>query len=80
MKVKCERIDDGLIPSERIVRLRTLDGNEEEVMVADTQTSEGRYLEVAAIYREGSRVLVELPRESSTGHWRLWLNSSLVVE
>lgn len=76
-KVKFEHISDGRIESERIVRLMTADGIEEEVIVAPEQT-EGDYLLLPAIAEERERVLFELPRESSSGRWRLWISREKV--
>ena len=76
-KVKCRSIADGPIPSERTVTVLTADGVEEEVIVAKEQAEDG-YLLVSALGSEDHRVLVELPRESSSGFWRLWIDRDLV--
>lgn len=72
-KVKVERVSDGRIPSEKIARVMTADGIEEEVFVAPEQI-EGNCIFVPEVAVEGDRVLVELPQESSSGRWRLWIN------
>lgn len=78
MKVRCEKIEQGVIPSERVVKIRTVDGDEEEVVVSDRQTSGSHLVEVSEVHTEGSKVLVELPRESASGKWRLWVAKSQV--
>lgn len=72
-KVKVESVSDGRIASEKIARVITADGIEEEVFVAPEQI-EGSYLYLPEVYSEDDRVLVELPQESSTGLWRLWIS------
>jgi subtilisin-like proprotein convertase family protein len=76
-KIKCERVADGRIPSERVARVRTYDGPAEEVVVSKRQVQDD-YLLVSEIHSEDDKVLVELPRESASGRWRLWVNRSLV--
>lgn len=76
-KVKFEDIFEGRIESERIVRLMTADGIEEEVFVAPEQI-EGNYLLLPAVAEEPDRVLFELPQESASGRWRLWISRQKV--
>lgn len=65
-KVKCARIVNGRIPSEKIVRVKTYDGPEEEVLVSSRQIQK-QFLLVSAIHSEGQKVLVELPQEGYEG-------------
>ena len=76
-KVKVESISDGRIASEKIARVLTADGVEEEVFVAPEQL-EGSYVYLPEVYSDEDRVLVELPQESSTGLWRLWIRRDKV--
>lgn len=76
-KVKCARIVSGRIPSEKIVRVKTFEGPEEEVLVSNRQIK-NQYLLVSAIHSDGQKVLVELPQESASGRWRLWVDRNLV--
>lgn len=72
--VTCESLSDGLIPSEAVVSIRTADGDEEEVVVDRAVVADNK-LQVAQIGVSNGRVLVELPRESASGRWRLWVPS-----
>lgn len=76
-KVKCERISDGRVPSEKIAHVLTADGVEEEVFVGPEQTQDG-YVFLPEVYTEQERVLVELPQESSSGRWRLWISRNQI--
>ena len=71
-KVKAEKISKGMIPSERFVLIRTAEGHNEEVPVHKSQIKNG-YLLVSRIHSEEDKILIELPRESSSGSWRIWV-------
>lgn len=71
-KVNCE-VENGLIPSEKVARVTTADGRTEEVVVSNRQIMGGTLI-ASQIGEDGDRVLVELPRESSSGRWRIWVN------
>ena len=77
VRVLCT-IEDGLIPSERIVRVQGADGRVEEVSVSSRNVHNDR-LDVFAIGADEGRVLLELPRESASGRWRVWVENTLVT-
>jgi hypothetical protein len=68
---------DGLMPAEKIVRVEDADGDIQEVWVSASNISGGR-LVASEIGRREGRVLVELPRESAAGRWRIWVKESAV--
>jgi hypothetical protein len=70
-------IEEGLIPTEKIVRVENADGDFEEVPVSDQSIQDGKLL-TSFIGRREDRVLVELPRESASGRWRIWVKASAV--
>jgi hypothetical protein len=74
--IKCE-IVEGFTPIERIARIKGADGKIEEVAVP-VQSITANHLLAAEIGRQGDRVLVELPRESASGRWRMWVDHSIV--
>jgi len=71
------RIEEGLIPTEKIVRVQDADGGFEDVPVSARSIKEGKLL-AAEVGREGDRILVELPRESASGRWRMWVKKAAV--
>ena len=75
-RVRCS-IEPGLIPSERVARIATADGRIEEVHVSDLLI-EGDTIAVAMIGARGDVVLVELPQESASGKWRIWVYRALL--
>jgi hypothetical protein len=75
-KINCS-VSEGLMPDEKVARIETADGGSEEVAVSD-QNIENNRLMAFEIGRSEGRVLVELPRESASGRWRIWVKESLV--
>lgn len=76
VRIRC-RIEAGFIPAEKTVFIKCADGVWEEVTVSTKSLFKNR-LEASEIGRTAGRVLVELPRESTSGHWRLWVKQSSV--
>ena len=77
MRVKRERQEAGPIPSETVVAIRTTSGSTEEAIV-DSSQIDATSVEVGFIGQRGDEVLVELPRETLRGRWRLWVPKSTV--
>lgn len=76
MLVKCQIISDGPGPSEKIVGIRT-NGGSEQVVLSGRTIVRGEFLNVGEpLSNEGGLYLVELPRESASGRWRVWVPES----
>lgn len=71
MKVKIKGQSAGPAPSERVVVISTVGGTA-EVIVHKSQIEKGT-MEVGVIAREHGKVLIELPRETMSGRWRVWV-------
>lgn len=67
----------GLIPAEKTVYITSAEGVKEELTVSNKSLCKGR-LEVSEIARKSKAVLVELPRETASGRWRVWVKQSLL--
>ena len=78
IKVRC-KIKDGFIAAEKIAYIKDARGNLEEVTVSPRDLSGNTFLEASEIGRDRDRVLVELPRESASGRWRLWVKQSSII-
>lgn len=76
IKLICEFLD-GLMPAEKIARIERADGRFEEVFVS-TKNLIGNALLASEIGRREGEVLVELPRESASGRWRVWVKESSI--
>jgi hypothetical protein len=70
-------VEKGLIPDERTVFIQRADGHIEEVTVS-LKSLCGQKLEASEVGRKKRQVLVELPRESAAGRWRVWVKASSV--
>jgi hypothetical protein len=75
-KINCD-VSDGLMPDEKIARIETADGKPEEVAVS-AQNIQNNQLVAFEIGRSEGKVLIELPRESASGRWRIWVKESAI--
>lgn len=73
MRLKVEQIGKGLHPNEAVVAITTTTGTER--LVVPRQSISGDSIEVAWPIRtkEDGSALVELPRETQSGAWRVWV-------
>lgn len=78
MLVRFLKIAEGPGPSEMLVGVLTVNGLREEVVISKRQAEDGRIDVGSPLIEEGDRCLVELPRESMSGRWRLWVPRSEV--
>ncbi len=76
VKLNCT-VEKGLIPAEKTVFIQTIGGALEEVTVSNKSLSGGK-LEASEIGRIKNRVLIELPRESASGRWRIWVSKASI--
>lgn len=74
-KLNC-KLEDGLMPAEKIARVESADGKHEEVFVSENNISAKGELIASEIGRRKGEVLIELPRESVSGRWRIWVKES----
>ena len=78
MFVKCTVLAEGPGPSEMVVSIKTVDGHDEQVLLSRRSIIDD-YIRVGAVLdRDGGNVLVELPRETSSGRWRVWVSEANV--
>ncbi len=79
MRLHVTRIADGPGPNEVVIEVITSTGKTEQVII-DVSTLEENMIEVGyPIHRSDDQALVELPRESTSGQWRLWVPSASVA-
>ena len=72
------RIVRGVIGSERIAYITTAGGVRAEVLLSATQTGSDHIL-AAEVARDNNNVLIELPKETSSGYWRVWVNKNQIL-
>jgi len=79
MRVKVSEVSEGLHPSEVVVAVSTVDGAEN--VVVDRRSLKADTIEVGyPIRQHDDMYLVELPRETSSGSWRVWVHSDQILE
>lgn len=78
IKLSTNSIENGLMPAEKIAIIEVENGETEEVSVSESDISPDNKLMASEIGRKGDRVLVELPRESASGRWRVWVKAASV--
>ena len=79
MLLKCRYLMDGPGPSEVVIEIATEDGTE-EVILNKKSLKDGEIDVGSVIAERGNLRLVELPRESVSGKWRIWVSSQTILE
>lgn len=77
MRLKVDIIGEGLHPSEAVVAIRTVDGTE-RLRVARRSISNGMIEVGGPTQAQKGAFLVELPRETQRGAWRVWVDQDQV--
>lgn len=78
MRVKVETIGEGLHPSEVVVAVDTTEGREQ--LAVDRRSLHDNSLEVGwPVGTHNGHWLVELPRETFRGAWRVWVARDQVI-
>jgi len=78
--IKIQVLGEGQHPSEVFVAVRTADGVVENVIV-DHHSIDNDTLEVGfPVGGDEKRFLVELPRETVNGQWRVWMRRDDVLD
>ena len=72
------KVKGGAIKGEKVAFIKASEGRIVEVSVASSQAGKG-YVQAFEVTRDKDKVLVELPRESASGDWRLWIDKHQVL-
>jgi hypothetical protein len=79
MRVKIREVGKALHPSERMVEVKTISGTER--LVVDKRAIENNSLSVGSpISRHSDAWLIELPRETTSGYWRVWVDAAALLQ
>jgi len=73
MRLKVERQGQGLHPDETVVSVRTKDGPVTMVVDHTIIYPDDTVVVGWPVARDASLFLVELPRETESGSWRVWV-------
>ncbi|RWQ65430.1 hypothetical protein [Mesorhizobium sp.] len=78
MRVKVKTLGSGGHPSEVMVSVKTMEG--EERLVVSRRAVESDTLDIGyPINHSDQKYLVELPRETLKGSWRVWVPIESVI-
>ena len=72
------KIVKGAIKEEKVAYIKDVSGEVVEVIVGSSQAGKDD-VEVGEVGRDEDKVLIELPRESTRGYWRMWVNRKQLV-
>ncbi len=76
-RIKTQEVVDGLGPSEKVATIATSTGNEQVILDSSTLDNLNRMeIGVLGFDKDSDLALIELPRESASGKWRVWVNRS----
>jgi hypothetical protein len=77
-RVKTNEVVDGPGPSEKVATITTSSGIE-QVILHSSALDSANYMEIGLLGYEDNLALIELPRESASGKWRVWVDKSELV-
>lgn len=79
-RIRVEIVKDGLHPSEAVVAIDTTSGGKEYLTVS-RRSVDSDSIEVGfPVAQENGSYLVELPRETEAGSWRVWVSRDLLFD
>jgi hypothetical protein len=79
MRLRVEPIGNGLHPNEAVVAVQTTTGKER--LVVPRQSISNNSIEIGwPIRTKDDCFLIELPRETQSGAWRVWVPRNQVSE
>jgi hypothetical protein len=79
MRLKCVYKADGPGPSEQIVSITTSD-KAEQIVLSKRKVAGGSIEVGDPLAEHNGMYLVELPRETASGRWRVWVPHSELIE
>jgi hypothetical protein len=79
MRVKVREVGRGLHPSEAVVEIRTATGSERLVVDRKSIQDGTIFAGWRPVDEKKGQWLVELPRETMSGTWRVWVKQGEIV-
>jgi hypothetical protein len=80
MRIRVRRIGAGSHPSEVIVAVPTADGRTETLVIDERGVSDDTIEVGYPVGKDNDRLLVELPRETLSGAWRVWVPKAALIK
>ena len=79
MRVKVQDVGSALHPNERVVEVSTTSGKER--LVVDKRSIASNSVSIGSpISKSNDLWLIELPRETTSGSWRVWVKENLLIK
>jgi hypothetical protein len=79
MRVKVREIGRGLHPSEVVVEIKTIGGTERLAVDRKSIQDESIFVGWRPLAEKRGQWLIELPRETMSGTWRVWVRHNEVI-
>jgi hypothetical protein len=79
MRLIVEEVGKGLHPSEAVVAVKTADGVQ-RLVVSSRSIQKGTISVGWPLGEREDAILVELPRETQSGAWRVWVPKNQLIE
>jgi hypothetical protein len=79
MRLLVEQIGKGLHPSEAVVAVKTSDGTQ-RLVVSNRSLMKNSIPVGFPLGERHDAILVELPRETQSGAWRVWVPKDQLIE
>ncbi len=80
LRLMVDEIGDGQHPSELMVSVATADGQREKMVIDRRSLKEGTIEVGYPVGSQDNRFLIELPRETLRGFWRVWVGKDRLIE
>ena len=74
-----KKLMDGPGPGEALVTFSTASGKSEQVVINQAAIENNMILVGYPIREKEEQSLIELPRETSSGQWRVWVPKAVIV-
>jgi len=79
MRMKVREIGPGLHPSEVVVEVKTIGGPERLVVDRESISDKTLFVGWRPLGDKNGQWLVELPNETMTGTWRVWVKQKDII-
>jgi hypothetical protein len=80
MRVRVREVGPGLHPSEIVVQIETVEGPERLVVDRRSVHADSSIDVGYPVGRNNGYYLIELPRETIHGSWRVWIASEVIAD
>jgi hypothetical protein len=80
MRVKVKEVGKGMHPSEVVIELQTAEGQPERLVVDRRSIVEGTIDVGYPVRKSNGYCLIELPRETIGGSWRVWISENDLLD